>query len=85
MISKRAFIQPENDNYARLANYIAAADHEGEKTVVPLVRGLSCGDDYAEGMAEGMDMDGRGISYNRVCRRNTSIREIPGRTVAASR
>jgi hypothetical protein len=30
MISKRAFIKPKNDNYARLAEYIAAADHEGE-------------------------------------------------------
>ena len=31
MISKKVGVSPKNDNYARLAEYIADAGHEGEK------------------------------------------------------
>ncbi len=55
MISKRAFIKPENDNYARLAEYIAAADHEGEKLLYRWCAGCLGGEDYAEGIAEILD------------------------------
>ena len=55
MISKRAFIKPENDNYSRLADYIAAADHEGEKLLYRWCAGCLGGEDYAEGIAEILD------------------------------
>ncbi len=54
MISKRAGIAPKNDNYARLANYIAAAGDEGEKLLVRWCAGCA-EEDYAEGVAEVTD------------------------------
>lgn len=38
MISKKVGISPKNDNYARLADYIADAGHKGEKSLMQ-----SCG------------------------------------------
>ena len=54
MISKRAGITPKNDNYARLANYIAAAGDEGEKLLTRWCAGCA-EEDYAEGVAEVTD------------------------------
>ncbi len=34
MISKHIFCKPENDNYSRLAKYIADASHKGEKCIL---------------------------------------------------
>lgn len=42
MISKKVDISPQNDNYARLAEYIADAGHEGEKSLA-LVRRMPLG------------------------------------------
>jgi hypothetical protein len=55
MISKRIGIAPQNDNYARLANYIADAGHKGEKALLSWCAGCFGGDDYAEGIAEVLD------------------------------
>lgn len=55
MISKRIGIAPKNDNYARLAAYIADAGHEGEKALMSWCAGCLGGDDYAEGIAEVLD------------------------------
>jgi hypothetical protein len=54
MISKRIGIAPKNDNYARLANYIAAAGQEGEKLLTSWCAGCA-EEDYAEGIAEVVD------------------------------
>ena len=54
MISKRIGIAPKNDNYARLANYIAAAGDTGEKLLTSWCAGCA-EDDYAEGIAEVVD------------------------------
>jgi hypothetical protein len=51
MISKRIGIAPQNDNYARLADYIAAAGDEGEKLLVKWSAGCAEAE-YAEGIAE---------------------------------
>ena len=45
MISKRCHIKPENDNYKRLANYIAG-DHSSEKVLVCWNSGCWAGDDF---------------------------------------
>jgi hypothetical protein len=51
MISRKIGIAPKNDNYARLAEYIAAAGQEGEKLLTSWSAG--CEErDYAEGIAE---------------------------------
>lgn len=55
MISKRIGIAPKNDNYARLAAYIADAGHEGEKALMSWCAGCLGGDNYAEGIAEVLD------------------------------
>ena len=55
MISKRIGVAPKNDNYARLATYIADAGHEGEKSLVSWCGGCLGGDEYAEGIAEVQD------------------------------
>ena len=59
MISKRVFINAGNDNYARLAAYIADAGapskHGGEKCLMSWCEGMLGGDDYAEGIAEAVD------------------------------
>lgn len=59
MISKRVFIDPSNDNYARLAVYIADAGHSGEKCLMSWAEGLLGGEDYAEGIAEAVDVQAR--------------------------
>ncbi|MDO5484484.1 MAG: TraI/MobA(P) family conjugative relaxase, partial [Desulfovibrionaceae bacterium] len=56
MISKRIFIKAENDNYARLASYIADAGPNGEKCLMHWCAGLVDGDDYREGIAEVEDV-----------------------------
>ena len=54
MISRRVPQQPENDNYRRLARYIAAADHHNEKSYMSWCAGC-LGDDYALGIQEALD------------------------------
>ncbi|MDL2279485.1 relaxase/mobilization nuclease domain-containing protein [Desulfovibrio sp. OttesenSCG-928-G11] len=56
MISKKVGISPKNDNYARLAEYIADAGHEGEKSLMHWCAGCLGDDDYREGIAEAMDV-----------------------------
>jgi len=46
MISRRIARKPENDNYRRLANYIAAAGHTEEKALLCWCVGCWAGDDY---------------------------------------
>ena len=63
MISKRVFINAGNDNYARLAAYIAdAGTHSkqgGEKCLMNWCEGMLGGEDYAEGIAEAKDVQAR--------------------------
>lgn len=63
MISKRVFINAGNDNYARLATYIAdAGTHSkqgGEKCLMNWCAGMLGGEDYAEGIAEAKDVQAR--------------------------
>lgn len=59
MISKRVFIDAGNDNYARLAAYIADAGPAGEKCLMNWCAGMLGGDDYAEGIAETVDVQAR--------------------------
>lgn len=59
MISKRVFINAGNDNYARLAAYIAAAGPSGEKCLINWCEGMLGGEDYAEGIAESLDVQTR--------------------------
>ena len=59
MISKRVFIEAKNDNYARLAAYIADAGPGGEKCLMNWCEGMLGGEDYAEGMAEAVDVQAR--------------------------
>ena len=56
MISKTVGISPKNDNYARLADYIAAAGHEGEKSLMHWCAGCLGDDDYKDGIAEAVDV-----------------------------
>lgn len=56
MISKKVDISPQNDNYARLAEYIADAGHEGEKSLMRWCAGCLGDDDYQNGIAEAMDV-----------------------------
>jgi len=54
MISRKIGIGPKNDNYARLAHYIAAAGQEGEKLLTSWCVG--CAEEgYDEGIAEVAD------------------------------
>ncbi len=46
MISKHITCKAENDNYRRLANYIADASHKGEKCLLSWVAGAWNSDDY---------------------------------------
>ncbi len=55
MISKRIQCKKVNDNYARLANYIADASHKGEKSLVSWCAGAWAGDDYALAIQEVVD------------------------------
>lgn len=59
MISKRVFIGADNDNYGRLARYIAAASHADEKCLLSWCAGMFGGNDYAEGAAEVRDVQER--------------------------
>ncbi|MES9995740.1 TraI/MobA(P) family conjugative relaxase [Desulfovibrio aminophilus] len=59
MISKRVFIEADNDNYGRLARYIAAADHVDEKCLLSWCEGMLGGTDYAEDVAEVRDVQER--------------------------
>ena len=63
MISKRVFIEAANDNYARLATYIADAvpgsEHDSEKCLMSWCEGMFGGEDYAEGIAEARDVQAR--------------------------
>lgn len=53
MIStKQPSPKPRNDNYARLANYIADASHEGEKCLMAWSAGCMAGDDFQLGISE---------------------------------
>lgn len=56
MISKKVGISPQNDNYARLADYIADAGHEGEKSLMHWCAGCLGDDDYQNGIAEAVDV-----------------------------
>ena len=56
MISKKVGISPKNDNYARLANYIADAGHKGEKSLMHWCAGCLGDDDYRNGIAESVDV-----------------------------
>lgn len=46
MISRQIPHQPENDNYRRLANYIADASHRGQKTLMSWCAGCWSDDEY---------------------------------------
>lgn len=52
MISKHVGIEPQNDNYARLANYIADAGRGGEKCLASWCAGCAAEDDYALAIME---------------------------------
>ena len=56
MISKKVSISPKNDNYARLADYIAAAGHKDEKSLMHWCAGCLGDDDYRDGIAEAVDV-----------------------------
>ena len=56
MISKKVGISPKNDNYARLAGYIADAGHKGEKSLLHWCAGCLGDDDYGNGIAEAVDV-----------------------------
>jgi hypothetical protein len=55
MISRRIAIKPENDNYRRLANYIADANRGGEKCLLTWCSGCWAGDDYELAIQEVAD------------------------------
>jgi hypothetical protein len=50
--TKQSPPKPENDNYARLANYIADASKKGEKCLASWSAGCMAGDDYELGISE---------------------------------
>lgn len=56
MISKKVGISPKNDDYARLADYIADAGHDGEKSLIHWCTGCLGDDDYRNGIAEAVDI-----------------------------
>lgn len=58
MISRHIPIAPENDNYGRLAKYLARLDEYADDKEQPLMTwciGCIGGDDYREGIAEAID------------------------------
>lgn len=55
MISRRIARKPENDNYRRLANYIADANRGGEKCLLTWCSGCWAGDDYELAIQEVAD------------------------------
>lgn len=56
MISKKVGISPKNDDYARLADYIADAGHDGEKSLIHWCAGCLGDDNYRNGIAEAVDI-----------------------------
>lgn len=58
MISKKVGVSPQNDNYARLANYIADAGHKGEKSLMYWCAGCLGDDDYQNGIVEAINVQG---------------------------
>ena len=56
MISARKDIAPKNDNYSRLAVYIADTGHKGEKCLMHWCAGCLGDDDYQNGIAEAVDV-----------------------------
>ncbi|MCL1886239.1 MAG: relaxase/mobilization nuclease domain-containing protein [Dehalococcoidia bacterium] len=52
MIGKHVSCKVQNDDYGRLARYIADAGHEGEKCLVSWSAGCWSGDDYDMGIVE---------------------------------
>ena len=56
MISKKVGISPKNDNYGKLAAYIADAGHKGEKNLMHWCAGCLGDDDYQNGIAEVLDV-----------------------------
>lgn len=55
MISRRIACKPQNDNYRRLAAYIADAKHKGEKSLMSWCAGCWAGDDYELAIQEVLD------------------------------
>jgi len=55
MISRRVACKPQNDNYRRLAQYIADAKHKGEKSLMSWCAGCWAGDDYDLAIQEVLD------------------------------
>ncbi|WP_432737394.1 TraI/MobA(P) family conjugative relaxase [Maridesulfovibrio sp. FT414] len=55
MISRRITCKPQNDDYRRLANYIADAKNKGEKTLMSWCAGCWAGDDYDLAIQEVLD------------------------------
>lgn len=55
MISRRIACKPRNDNYRRLADYIADAKHKGEKTLMSWCAGCWAGEDYELAIQEVLD------------------------------
>ncbi|WP_239057293.1 TraI/MobA(P) family conjugative relaxase [Desulfovibrio sp. JC010] len=55
MISRRIACKPQNDNYRRLAQYIADAKHKGEKSLMSWCAGCWAGDDYDLAIQEVLD------------------------------
>ncbi|OEU68076.1 MAG: hypothetical protein BA863_12865 [Desulfovibrio sp. S3730MH75] len=55
MISRRISCKPQNDNYGRLANYIADAKNKGEKTLYSWNDGCWAGDNYQLAVQEVLD------------------------------
>ncbi len=55
MITKRIHCKKENDNYRRLANYIADASHKGEKSLMSWTAGTWADDDYNLAIQEVLD------------------------------
>ena len=55
MISRRIARKPENDNYRRLANYIAGARSKTEKCLLAWPAGCWAGDEYELGILEATD------------------------------
>ena len=56
MISTCIPCEPKNDNYKRLAEYIADANHEGEKVLAAWCAGCMAGDDYRLAILEALDV-----------------------------
>ena len=56
MISKKVGISPRNDNYGKLAEYIADAGYKGEKNLMHWCAGCLGDDDYQNGIAEVADV-----------------------------